>query len=94
MQGNQTSAIREMIVAQKNQSEGRIRGEFPGAEELLSEGLMTLKEVAEFLRVSRFTVYRMIDAKELPAVLVRGLRRIPTKAVKDYIRSRMPKLEQ
>jgi len=63
----------------------KLAGEQGG--EVLDEGLMTVNEVAEFLRVSRFTVYRMIDGNELPSVQVRGLRRIPAKAVKDYVRA-------
>lgn len=34
------------------------------------EKLLTLYEVAEYLRLNRFTVYRMVERGELPAIKV------------------------
>ena len=34
------------------------------------EKLMTVVEVADYLRLNRFTVYRMIARRELPAIKV------------------------
>ena len=40
------------------------------------ERLLRIKEVAEFLRMSDKTVWRMIDAGQLASVKIRGLRLI------------------
>ena len=46
---------------------------------------LTVAEVAEIMRVSKMTVYRLVHAGELPAV--RGGRsfRVHEKAVSDYL---------
>lgn len=48
--------------------------------------LLTAKEVAPLLRVSKMTVYRMIKTEELPAVQVGRLFRIPRQAVEAKLR--------
>lgn len=51
--------------------------------------VLTVIEVAETLRVSKMTVYRLIQAGTLPAFKFgsRGVLRVPTKAVIEYIES-------
>lgn len=44
---------------------------------------LTVAEVADFLRVSKMTVYRMVHAGELPAVRVKRSFRVPLKAVEE-----------
>ncbi|MFA5793921.1 MAG: helix-turn-helix domain-containing protein [Candidatus Brocadiia bacterium] len=39
---------------------------------IIKPGLMTLKEVCEYLGLSRFTIYRLINVKKLPAVKLGG----------------------
>lgn len=51
---------------------------------ILSKLLYTVSEVAELLSISRATVYRMMTAKELDSVPVRGSRRIPREALLRY----------
>lgn len=48
---------------------------------LPNKSLLRPDEVAEYLRVSLDTVYRMIACGELPAVRIRRLWRIPTEAL-------------
>jgi excisionase family DNA binding protein len=47
---------------------------------------LTVSEVAEVMRVSRMTVYRMIHAGELPAVQFGRSYRVPESAVEQYLR--------
>lgn len=47
---------------------------------------LTIAEVAELMRVSRMTVYRLVHAGELPAIRFGRSYRIPESAVADAIR--------
>lgn len=51
-----------------------------------STRLSTVTEVAKFMRVSKMTVYRLVDSKELPGYRIGRQVRIPTAAVWDYLR--------
>jgi excisionase family DNA binding protein len=46
---------------------------------------LTVAEVAEAMRVSKMTVYRLVHAGTLPAVQVGRSFRIPERAVSDYL---------
>lgn len=46
---------------------------------------VTVAEVAELMRVSRMTVYRMVHAGELPAVRMGRSYRVPLAAVEELI---------
>jgi len=48
---------------------------------------MTVTEVAEMMRVSRMTVYRMIHAGEVPAVRFGRSYRVPESAVQQILRA-------
>lgn len=48
---------------------------------------LTVAEVAEIMRVSKMTVYRLIHAGDLASVRVGRSFRVPEKAVKDYLDS-------
>jgi len=47
---------------------------------------LTVAEVAEVMRVSKMTVYRMVHAGDLPAVRVGRSFRVPEQAVQDYLK--------
>ncbi|AKK07785.1 helix-turn-helix domain-containing protein [Corynebacterium testudinoris] len=47
----------------------------------------TVAEVAEIMRVSKMTVYRLVHSGELPAVRVGRSFRVHEQAVKDYLDS-------
>lgn len=47
---------------------------------------LTVAEVAEAMRVSKMTVYRLVHAGTLPAVQVGRSFRIPEQAVQEYLR--------
>ena len=49
--------------------------------ELVADGLMTVREAAVFLRLSRSTVYTLMDQGELPYVKLGRSRRIPKRAL-------------
>jgi excisionase family DNA binding protein len=48
---------------------------------------LTVAEVANVMRVSKMTVYRLVHAGELPAVRVGRSFRVPEQAVDAYLRS-------
>ena len=55
------------------------------ASDLTDVRFLTVGEVAELMRVSRMTVYRMIHAGELPAVRFGRSFRVPESAVSQAI---------
>jgi excisionase family DNA binding protein len=59
----------------------------PPRDPALSEmRFLTVAEVAQLMRVSRMTVYRLVHSGELPAVRVGRSFRVPERAVHDYLR--------
>ncbi|MDN5721453.1 MAG: helix-turn-helix domain-containing protein [Corynebacterium sp.] len=46
---------------------------------------LTVAEVAELMRVSKMTVYRLVHSGELPAVRVGRSFRVHEQAVEDYL---------
>ena len=46
---------------------------------------LTVAEVAEAMRVSRMTVYRLVHSGELPAVRVGKSYRVPAQALTQYL---------
>jgi len=55
------------------------------AESFANAKFMTVTEVAEMMRVSRMTVYRMIHAGDLPAVRFGRSYRVPQEAVQAIV---------
>lgn len=54
---------------------------------LLSEvRFLTVAEVAELMRVSKMTVYRLVHSGQLGAVRVGRSFRVPEQAVQEYLR--------
>jgi excisionase family DNA binding protein len=51
----------------------------------VSDSLLTVKEVAERLRVGRTTVYELLAKRELPAIKIGRARRIPQSALDRWI---------
>ena len=51
------------------------------ADELVGDGLMTVKEVAAFLRLSVASVYALMGRGELSFVKIGRCRRVPRRAV-------------
>lgn len=47
---------------------------------------LTVAEVAEVMRVSKMTVYRLVHAGDLASVRVGRSFRVPERAVHDYLR--------
>lgn len=56
------------------------------ARDLSEVRFLTVAEVAEMMRVSTMTVYRMVHAGDLPAIRFGRSFRIPESAVADAIR--------
>ena len=57
----------------------------PEAERLGELRFLTVAEVATLMRVSKMTVYRLVNAATLPAVRVGRSVRVPEQAVHDYL---------
>ena len=57
----------------------------PGGEIVSTPDLLTLNQVAERLQVSRWTVYQLIWAGELPSVHLGRCHRIRTADIDRYI---------
>lgn len=55
------------------------------AENFANAKFMTVTEVADMMRVSRMTVYRMIHAGDLPAVRFGRSYRVPLEAVQSIV---------
>lgn len=55
------------------------------AENFANAKFMTVTEVADMMRVSRMTVYRMIHAGDLPAVRFGRSYRVPQEAVQAIV---------
>lgn len=47
---------------------------------------LTVSEVAEMMRVSKMTVYRLVHSGEMPAVRFGRSYRVPESAVSSYLR--------
>lgn len=50
-----------------------------------SSNFLTIEEVAQVLRVSKMTVYRLVQTHEIDAVRFGRLYRVPQEAVDSYI---------
>lgn len=59
------------------------------ARDLHSEGYLSPTHAAQFLDLSRRTIDRMLKAGELPSVKIQGARRIPKRALHDYLERRL-----
>jgi excisionase family DNA binding protein len=55
---------------------------------------LTVVEVAETMRVSKMTVYRLLHAGELPGVRVGRSFRVPQDALDHYLRTSLPTAQQ
>ena len=49
------------------------------------EALLRVEEAAALLRVSRWTVYRLINERQLISVKVGKSRRVPVESVRAYV---------
>lgn len=70
------------MVAEHTTGSRRTAGERP----LPEVKFLTAVEVADALRVSKMTVYRLVHAGELPAIRVGRSFRVPEQAVNDLLR--------
>jgi excisionase family DNA binding protein len=55
------------------------------AEGFSNTRFLTVSEVAEVMRLSRMTVYRLVKAHDLPAVRFGRSYRVPEHAIEDYV---------
>ena len=51
----------------------------------MPEQLLTLEQVAEYLNVDKFTVYRLLSDKELPAFKVGNQWRFKRKMIENWL---------
>jgi excisionase family DNA binding protein len=55
-------------------------------EMIMQETLMTIEQVAEYLRVDKFTVYRLVTQKKIPAFKVGSQWRFKQNLIEDWLR--------
>ncbi|GHG47062.1 hypothetical protein GCM10011331_07550 [Flavimobilis marinus] len=55
------------------------------ADDAARPRFLTVAEVADEMRVSRMTVYRLVHAGELPAIRVGKSFRVPDEALRQYL---------
>jgi excisionase family DNA binding protein len=70
---------------QRDEGSGGSGGSAPGSGTAVQ--FLTVAEVAEIMRVSKMTVYRLVHSGELPAVRVGKSFRVPEQAVHEYLAS-------
>ena len=58
-------------------------------QDALADGLMTILQVAQFAQVTRSTVYNWLNHSGLPSVKVGKTRRIPRRALLDFLREHL-----
>src|SRR5437899_452654 len=51
-------------------------------------GLMSVEEVASLFRVSKFTVYRMVQRRQIPSLIIGGSRRFDPKSLSFWLRKK------
>ena len=56
----------------------------PEAPSLVDLGFANINEAAVFLRVSRATIYQLMESGELPFAKFGKSRRLPWKGIKEY----------
>jgi excisionase family DNA binding protein len=59
------------------------------AEGVLCDGLMTVMEAAEYLRVGRTTIYMLMEKGDLPYTKIGNSRRLPRRTLVEYAASRL-----
>jgi excisionase family DNA binding protein len=74
------------MAAQRNEA-ARQHGDGPTGEGGGAVQFLTVAEVAEIMRVSKMTVYRLVHSGELPAVRVGKSFRVPERSVHEYLES-------
>jgi excisionase family DNA binding protein len=52
----------------------------------MQETLMTIEQVAEYLRIDKFTVYRLVTQKRIPAFKVGSQWRFKQDLIEDWLR--------
>lgn len=55
----------------------------------LKRPLLTLAEAAEYLRTSKWTIYRLLDENQLKSVRIRGRRLIPEVEIEHFIANQL-----
>jgi excisionase family DNA binding protein len=61
------------------------KGNFPMSSDLTDVRFLTVAEVADMMRVSKMTVYRLVHSGELPAIRFGRSFRVPESAVQAAI---------
>jgi excisionase family DNA binding protein len=52
----------------------------------MQENLLTTEQVAEYLKVDKFTVYRLVTQKKIPAFKVGSQWRFKQRLIEDWLR--------
>lgn len=83
--GGDTLGFSYHVFTSATESEPAVTPEQRAANDLQDVRFLTVAEVAQLMRVSKMTVYRMIHAGELPAVKFGRSFRVPESSVQEAI---------
>lgn len=64
-----------------------------GEEEIMKSRIMTVQEVAAYLRICRFSVYNLVKRGELPAMKVLNKLRFDPKSIEQYLNKQKINIE-
>jgi excisionase family DNA binding protein len=78
--------VLEGVVAMATAAGGHRNGQRSDHHELSDVKFVTVAEVAQMMRVSKMTVYRLVHGGDLPAIRVGRSFRVPEEAVHEYLR--------
>ena len=63
-------------------------------EELVADGMLSVDEAMEFLSVSRSHLYELMDRREIPWAKIGRSRRIPRKALIEFVAANLKGLDR
>ena len=75
-------------MEEKGNLENKIKGQSK------ESGLLNVTEVAELLRISRFSVYNLVKRKELSAIKVLNKLRFDITSVEQYLKKQRINIEE
>jgi len=75
-------------MEEKGNLENKIKGQS------IESGLLNVTEVAELLRISRFSVYNLVKRKELSAIKVLNKLRFDITSVEQYLKKQRINIEE
>jgi excisionase family DNA binding protein len=74
-----------MLCEPKGRGPGSVNRQIKNSEVAKMEELITIQQVADYLKVDRFTVYRLVTQKRIPAFKVGGQWRFKQEMIDSWL---------